>query len=188
MKKFLLTGVLSLFLPMVCSAQLWSIQTNVLDWAALGTINAEVGLSLSQHFSLVAGGRYNPWEFTTHNPEAIVRNQQKAVYLGFRYWPWYVNSGFWIAAKAQYMPSFSNTGIWRAALKEGKNGIGGALSAGYTFMLSKHFNLEAGIGGWAGVFQEYGFYSSPQKTFVREEGRKSFIYPDQISLSLVYVF
>ena len=55
-------------------------------------------------------------------------------------------------------------------------------------MLSKHLNLETGIGGWAGVFQEYGFYSSPQKLFVREEGRKAFIYPDQLSLSLVYVF
>ena len=55
-------------------------------------------------------------------------------------------------------------------------------------MLSKHFNLEAGIGGWAGVFKEYGFYSSHNKYEVREEGRKTFIYPDQVSLSLVYVF
>ena len=82
----------------------------------------------------------------------------------------------------------SNTGIWRAALKEGRNGFGGGLSAGYTFMLSKHFNLELGVGGWAGVFKEYGFYSSPKKNFVREEGRKKFIYPDQVSLSFVYVF
>ena len=66
--------------------------------------------------------------------------------------------------------------------------FGGALSAGYTFMLSKHFNLELGIGGWAGVFKEYGFYSSPEKYFVREEGRKKFIYPDQVSLSFAYVF
>ncbi len=86
------------------------------------------------------------------------------------------------------MHSFPSTGIGRAALKEGKNGFGGALSLGYTFMLSKHFNLEAGIGGWAGVFQQYGYYSSPEKRFVREEGRKTFIYPDQLSLSLVYVF
>ena len=188
MKRLLIIGILGLLFPLAGSAQIWTVQTNVLDWAALGTVNAEAGVSLSQHFSLVAGGRYNPWEFRDDTYDIFVRNQQQAVYLGFRYWPWYVNSGFWIAAKAQYMPSFSNTGIWRAALKEGKNGIGGALAAGYTFMLSKHFNLEAGIGGWAGVFQEYGFYSSPQKTYVREEGRKSFIYPDQISLSLVYVF
>lgn len=177
-----------MLLPLTSAAQIWTVQTNVLDWAALGTVNAEVGLSVSQHFSLFVGGRYNPWEFTTHEPEAIVRNQQQTAYLGVRYWPWYVNSGFWIAAKAQYMNSFSNTGIWRAALKEGGHGFGGGLSAGYTFMLSKHFNLELGVGGWAGVFKEYGFYSSPAKIFVREEGRKKFVYPDQVSLSFAYVF
>ena len=30
--------------------------------------------------------------------------------------------------------------------------------------------------------------SSPEKNFVREEGKKTFIYPDQLSLSFVYVF
>ena len=188
MKRLLIIGILGLLLPLTCRAQMWTVQTNVLDWAALGTINAEVGMSVSQHFSVVAGGRINPWEFQTHDPDAIVRNQQKTAYLGVRYWPWYVNSGLWFAAKAQYMASFSNTGIWRKALKEGRNGFGGGLSAGYTFMLSKHFNLEAGIGGWAGVFNEYGFYSSPEKNSVREEGKKTFIYPDQLSLSFVYVF
>ena len=188
MKRLLLIGVLGLILPLTCGAQIWTVQTNVVDWAALGTVNAEVGVSLSQHFSLVAGGRYNPWEFHDDKFDVPVQFQQQTAYLGVRYWPWYVNSGFWIAAKAQYMHSFSNTGIWRAALKEGRNGFGGGLSAGYTFMLSKHFNLELGVGGWAGVFKEYGFYSSPEKNFVREEGRKKFIYPDQVSLSFVYVF
>lgn len=188
MKRLILICAMALLLPLACKAQLWSVQTNVLGWAALGTINAEVGMSVAQHFSIVAGGCYNPWEFQTHDPDAIVRNQHANAYLGVRYWPWYVNSGFWLAAKAQYMDSFSNTGIWRKALKEGRKGIGGGLSAGYTFMLSKHFNIEAGIGGWAGVFQEYGFYSSPEKNFVREEGKKTFIYPDQLSLSFVYLF
>ncbi|MBR6211558.1 MAG: DUF3575 domain-containing protein [Bacteroidales bacterium] len=188
MKRSLLIWILGLFLPLTCAGQIWTVQTNVLDWAALGTANAEIGMSVSQHFSLVVGGRYNPWEFTDSKYNIPIRNQQQTAYLGVRFWPWYVNSGFWISAKAQYMFSFSNTGIWRAALKEGKNGIGGALAAGYTFMLSKHFNLEAGIGGWAGVFKEYGFYSSHNKYEVREEGRKTFIYPDQVSLSLVYVF
>ena len=188
MKRLLLIGVLGLLFPLVGSAQIWSVQTNVLDWAALGTANAEVGVSLSQHFSLMVGGRYNPWEFTDTKNDVPVLNQQETAYLGLRYWTWYVNSGFWMGLKAQYMHSFANTGIWRPALEEGRNGYGGALSAGYTFMLSKHFNLEIGAGAWAGVFEEYGLYSSPKKYFVREEGRKKFIYPDQVSFSLVYVF
>ena len=49
MKRLLLIGVLGLILPLTSSAQIWTIHTNVLDWAALGTVNAEVGLSVSQH-------------------------------------------------------------------------------------------------------------------------------------------
>ena len=113
MKKFFLIGVLGLLLPLTCAAQKWTVQTNFLDWAALGTVNAEVGMSVSQHFSLMAGGRYNPWDFHSQDPEALIQNRQETVYLGVRYWPWYVNSGFWISAKAQYMHSFSHTGIWR---------------------------------------------------------------------------
>ena len=188
MKRLLLIGVLGLILPLTCGAQIWTVQTNVVDWAALGTVNAEVGVSLSQHFSLVAGGRYNPWEFRDKKFDVPVQLQQQTAYLGARYWPWYVNSGFWITAKAQYIPSFSVTGIWSNALYEGKNGIGGALSLGYTFMLSKHFNLEIGAGGWAGAFQEYHHWNSPNKYFENEEDRKIFILPDQLSLSFVYVF
>ena len=87
MKKFLLVGLLGLLLPLTCAAQKWTVQTNFLDWAALGTVNAEVGMSVSQHFSLMAGGRYNPWDFHSHNPEALIRNRQETVYLGVRYWP-----------------------------------------------------------------------------------------------------
>ena len=188
MKRLLLIGLLGL-LPLMSSAQIWTVQTNVLDWAALGTVNAEVGMSLSQHFSLVAGGRLNPWEFKDKKNDIFVHNQQKTVYLGVKYWPWYVNSGLWFSAKAQYVPSFSVTGLWSKAIYEGKNGIGGVLSAGYTFMLSKHFNLEAGIGGWAGVFQDYTVRNSQANSnYIREEGRKTCVLPDQVSLSLVYVF
>ena len=188
MKKVIIILVGFLLLQGPVHAQKWSVQTNLLDWLSLGTANLEAGMSLSQHFSLMAGARYNPWEFTTESPASVIRNQQTTGYVGLRYWTWYVNSGFWMGLKGQYMNSFSNTGIWRAALKEGKNGWGGGLSMGYTFMLHKHLNLEAGLGVWAVHFQEYGFYSSPAKTFVRQEGPAFFIYPDMISLSLVYVF
>ena len=76
MKRLLLIGVLGLIFPLIGSAQIWTVQTNLLDWAALGTVNAEVGASLSQHFSFVAGGRYNPWEFTDTKNDVPVRNRQ----------------------------------------------------------------------------------------------------------------
>ncbi|MBR6883581.1 MAG: DUF3575 domain-containing protein, partial [Bacteroidales bacterium] len=53
MKRLILIGLLGLVLPLTCAAQKWTVQTNFLDWAALGTVNAEVGMSVSQHFSLM---------------------------------------------------------------------------------------------------------------------------------------
>ena len=186
-KRLLLAAAVVLLSVLPVSAQKWSVQTNLLDYLALGTLNAEVGMSVSQHFSIFAGGRFNPWEFKAGDPEVIVRNQQQTAYLGMRYWTWYVNSGFWAGIKAQYL-NFSNTGIWREALKEGKGGIGGGLSLGYTYRLGKHVNLEASAGAWAGKFREYHFYSSPAKQYVREEGPKAVIYPDNLAISIVYVF
>jgi hypothetical protein len=116
-----------------------------------------------------------------------VLNQQQTAYLGVRYWTWYVNSGLWFAAKALYQ-NYTNTGIWRAALKEGLNGWGGGLSLGYTYMLSRHFNLEAGLGGWIVHYGSYNYYDSPRKGQVRHEGPATLVYPDFISLSIVYVF
>ena len=183
--------VLIIFALLVSSfsavAQKISIQTNVLDWAALGTANLEAGVAVARHFSVFAGGRYNPWSFHTENPSADVLNQQRTAYLGLRYWTWYVNSGLWFAAKAQYQ-DYTNTGIWRAALKEGRNGWGGGLSGGYTYLLSKHLNLEAGAGAWVVHYGDYNFYESPRKLKVRHEGPATFVYPDFVSLSIVLVF
>ena len=100
-------------------AQKISIGTNLVDWANLGTANLEFGASVSQHFSLMAGAQYNPWELKT--PKGFeMYNRQTTGYIGTRYWPWYVFSGWWAGAKVQYS-SFSKTGLWRAALEEGKS-------------------------------------------------------------------
>ena len=139
-KRLLIAAAVVLLSVLPVSAQKWSVQTNLLDYLALGTLNAEVGMSVSQHFSIFAGGRFNPWEFKAGDPEVIVRNQQQTAYLGMRYWTWYVNSGFWAGIKAQYL-NFSNTGIWREALKEGRGGIGGGLSA-YGQAFAQHHGLQ----------------------------------------------
>lgn len=186
MKRLLLIAAI-LLAPVIAGAQKVSIQTNVLDWAALGTANLEAGVAVARHFSVFAGGRYNNWSFETENPYAELLNQQQTAYVGVRYWTWYVNSGLWFSAKGQYQ-NYTNTGIWRAALQEGRNGWGGGLGVGYTYLLTKHLNLEFGAGGWVVHYGEYNFYDSPKKYRVRHEGPATKIYPDFLSLSLVLVF
>ena len=68
------------------------------------------------------------------------------------------------------------------------SGTGGGLSGGYTYLLSKHLNLEAGAGAWVVHYGDYNFYESPRKLKVRHEGPATLVYPDFVSLSIVLVF
>lgn len=187
-RVFVFSGIgLVLFLlnGFYASAQHVSLSTNAVQWANLGTVNANVGVSVSRHFSIEAGARYNPFAF--HKPSGLmIQNKQTTAYAGMRWWPWYVFSGWWISGKAQYS-KFSDTGLWRYALNEG-TGVGLVLSAGYTLMVSKRVNLEFGIGGWGGRNLKHTLYHCPLCMEIRESGPRNFISIDDVSVSFMYMF
>jgi len=166
------------------------ISTNLFDWAALGTINLEAAISVSRHFSINVGGKYNPWEFHPKSgPISLIQNKHWMASVGARYWPWYVFSGLWIGAKLQYC-DYKETGIWRQAYDQGK-ALGAGLSAGYTFMISKHFNVELGAGFWGGRLLEHTLYDCPNPSCMdtpRESGPKGFIAVNDINVSLHWLF
>ncbi len=189
MKYRLLLYVFSFLLIAVkapsVSAQNVAVSTNALDWLNYGTVNLNVGMDVSRHFSVEAGARYNPWSFNRKSGLSVW-NRQVTAFAGVRYWPWYIFSGWWIAARCQYS-DFSNTGVWRYALDEGK-ALGASLSFGYTLMLSRHFNMEFGAGVWGGQLLEHSLYHCPRCMKVRESGPRAFIKLDNISVSVMYVF
>ncbi len=178
--------VLLALLSFSVSAQRFALSTNVVDLANYGTLNLDAGYSLSQHFSVVGGVKYNPWDFSKDDED--IYNNLFAVFAGFRYWPWYTNSGLWFQAKGQYA-DYSITGTWRHALDEGR-GAGVGLAAGYTFMLSPHFNVELGFGGWAGKLFEHNLYECSDCMRLRESesGPGAFVDFDNIAVSLTYIF
>lgn len=163
-----------------------ALSTDLVDWANFGTVNLEAGVSLHQHFSVHAGAKYNPWNFKTRNLGLALYNKQTTAYAGFRYWPWYVLSGWWVGAQAQYT-DYAETGVWRHALDTGK-AIGGGVSFGYTLMLHENLNLEFGAGVWAGRRFEHTLYCCPDCMKVRESGPGNFVALNDISISLMYVF
>jgi len=162
----------------------WTVGTNVAQWANFGTPNLELGVAVSRHFTLDVGARYNGWGFKTK--KTPIWNKQQTYYGGFRYWPWYTYSGFWMGLKGQYSKA-SNTGIWRPALEE-HTGAGAGLSLGYTFMISKNFNFEIGMGAWGGKYLKYTLYECPECMEIRDQGARWFGALDDISLSFYYVF
>lgn len=157
----------------------YSVGTNLLNWAYFGTANLEASASLGNHFSAFAGGKYNSWNFETKAFKEVY-NKQITGYAGVKWWPWFVNTGWWVGAKAQYS-DFSTAGIMSSYQRDGV-AVGAGLSGGYTFMMGRHFNLDLGIGVWGGTYLKYSDYEKPG------EKPNMFVKLDNIIVSFTYFF
>lgn len=184
MKSVLLSAIF-LLVPSAAFAQKMAVSTNILGYAALGTLNAEVSYSVSQHWSVVAGVKYNPFTYRSGDVDRQFQIRQQSYAAGVRLWPWHTLSGWWFSSKLRYQ-EYNFGGIRSKEAAEGdRAGIG--LYAGYTHMLSSRFNLEFGLGMWAGA-DWYRRYSCTLCGLTLDSGTKAFVLPDDLAVSLVYVF
>lgn len=167
------------------NAQKFSLSVNLLECARLGTVNLDASYAVGRHWSLTAGARYNPFTFNEGDPDRQFQSRQQSYALGARLWPWHIMSGWWFAGKGRWQ-EYNVGGILSSKTREGDR-FGGGLYAGYAHMLSPHLNLEFGLGLWAGV-DIYKVYSCPSCGLTLESGSKAFVLPDDIMLSIVYVF
>lgn len=184
MKRFVFS-VFLLFAVQTIYAQKVSVSTNVLGYAALGTMNMDVSYSISRRWSVVAGARYNPFTFRKGDPSAQFQLRQQSYSLGARLWPWHALSGWWCSSKLRYQ-EYNFGGIFSDEAREGDR-VGLGLYAGYTHMLTRHLNLEFGLGLWAGV-DFYRRYSCTVCGTTLGSGTRGFVLPDDFAVSLVYVF
>ena len=168
--------------PMI-HAQKLSLSVNLLDCAALGTLNADMSYTLARRWSVDVGVRYNPFTFRRGTRQFQMRQQSYAA--GVRLWPWHTLSGWWFASKLRYQ-EYNFGGIVSSQAQEGDR-LGVGLYAGYTHMISRHFNIEFGMGAWAGA-DFYRRYSCTVCGTTVAEGAKTFVLPDDLAISIVYVF
>ena len=182
MKRLVLLATL-LTVCAVCSAQRFSVSTNAVDYANFGTLNVEGDMAVARRWTVLAGAKYNPFLFRSGSEPLSAR--QRVVATGVRFWPWHVFSGWWFGGKVQYQ-EYNRGGIRSAVTDEGDR-YGAGLSAGFSYMLHPHLNLTLGAGLWAG-FDRYRTYSCPVCGLTEGEGEKTFILPNDLMLSLSYVF
>lgn len=188
MRKLLLyislsAACLSAALP--ARAQRFSVGTNVADWLSLGTMNASASAAVARHFTLNAEARVNPWTFNTNDSETQLQNRHQTYSIGMRWWPWYVYSGWWVGLAAQYQ-EYNRGGIFSRNTEEG-DAFGAVLSAGYTLMLHEHLNLDIGAAGWTGQ-TVYTVYDCPRCGRISDSGKKWFVLPSEVYLSLIWIF
>lgn len=184
-RRFLLVSVLLTGFVISAEAQKFSLSTNLLDYACLGTLNADASCSVSRHWSVTAGVRYNPFTYMVGDPDSQAHLRQQSYSLGARVWPWHTMSGWWFAGKMRYQ-EYSFGGLWSDGMEEGDRwGVG--IYTGYTHMISRHFNIEFGIGFWGGI-DVYQNYSCPVCGLLMNAGKRLFILPDDLMISIAYVF
>lgn len=155
----------------------------MLGYLSLITPNIEVGVSLARHWSLQMGGKYNPFYWDVAG-RSFQLNQMSAS-VGATYWPWFVFSGWHYGASLQYS-QYNRGGIISLQTEEG-NAYGLSIYGGYSLLLNKWMNLEFGLGVWGGI-TEYKTYNAPRCGKLIGEGQKFFIMPDDINISIVFIF
>ncbi len=169
-----------------CMAQRFSVSTNLLDYAALGTMNIEGSCSISRRISITAGARYNPFTFRKSDPDRQLQLRQQSYSIGVRAWPWHAWSGWWLAGKGRYQ-EYNFGGLMNNPETQEGDRLGLGFYAGYTHMLGPHLNMEFGMGFWGGI-DFYRKYSCQVCGTTLSQGRKGFILPDDFMIALVYVF
>lgn len=177
-------------------AQSFSVATNFGCWAELATLNVEVGYAWDQHLSFHAGVYYNPFTFGNADQddryEEIVDENRKmfqykreAVAIGARWWPWHVFSGWWVRGKLQ-LQGYDRGGVFNPQRYQG-TAFGAGVGIGYAWMFSQNWNIDFGITGWAGYTHE-NVYERVNSAKPIEERNRFFFLPDELTLSLVYIF
>lgn len=170
------------FLAKVAAASL-ALSTNVMEYANVGTLNIDAQYGVARHWTVCAGVKYNP--FTLGEGDGQMQKRQRTLSAGARWWPWHVYSGWWVSGNLRYQEY--NFGGWESPVTREGDRWGGIASAGYTYMLTPHLNIDMGIGFWSG-YDRYRTFACQNCGRIMGEGGKVFFLPSDILLSLTYIF
>lgn len=182
--RIIITFILAV-MPLLASAQNWSISTNLMDYVSLGTINAEGSVGLDRRISANVSARVNPWTFHKGDPQKQMQNRHQTYTAGIRYWPWHIYSGWWLSGMLQYQ-EYNHGGIFSQRTEEG-DAYGFSIGAGYSLMLHEHINMDFGISAWGGQ-KTFVAYACPSCGRITDKGTKWFVLPNDIRISIAYIF
>jgi hypothetical protein len=170
-------------------AQDAAIKTNVLGWAAGGTINAGVEVGLSRKVTLNVFGAVNPWDYANDkrvhlwNAEPEVRLWLCQKFQGHFFGLHLLGGEYNIrnvdvpfkTLPRQMVPGRHYEGWY----------VGGGITYGYQWMLSRHWNLEASIGvGYA--YSPYWLYGRCDR--ILNHHHVNYVGLTKLAVSVMYCF
>lgn len=182
---------LSFILALRSDAQQFSLKTNLL-YDATASVNLGAELRVAPHWSIDISGDYNSWKVASYKwkhwdvmPEA-------------RYWFCEATAGHFLALHAiggKY--NIGHLGFARDLFGIGFSdlrdhryqgwAVGGGLGYGYSWILGRHWNMEAEIAvGY--IHADYDVFECKGCGKKVDSGRKNFVAPTKAALNIVYVF
>lgn len=160
-----------------------SVASNGADLLFLGSINAEAGYPLSRNCSIHAAASWNPFSYGNSGSRKQYRHLNLSA--GARYWPWYVNAGWFTSARVVWS-KYSIGGITSKKSYEG-SAVGASVGGGYALMLSKGLNLEMGLCAFVGS-AEYTKYSCTVCGMKAGEKNGLVVAPGNVLIQLAFIF
>ncbi|MBR4801830.1 MAG: DUF3575 domain-containing protein [Bacteroidales bacterium] len=165
------------------SGQNYSVSTNAAEWLALGTANIQASVPLSRHTGIRSEAAFNPFTFGSGDSRKYFRRMEFS--LGVRYWPWFVNSGWFLDGYADWT-KYSLGGIFTSKSYEGY-AYGLKMGGGYSLILEKGINLEMGWGGFLGI-DSHTKYSCTKCGKSEGKSQRFIVSPTAILLGISFIF
>ena len=189
--KWLCLFVVLLTLSPSASAQQIAIKNNLLYDATLTpNLGMEIGVGKKHSFQVFYG--LHPWKFGHGDDRKYLKHW--IVNPEWRHWFCHRFNGSFVGIHAfggQFNAAKIKTpfGWWKELEDNRFEGwfVGGGVSYGYQWVLSKHWNFEAAIGVGAAYikYDKYGCGTCGKKL---DDGDKIYIGPTKAALSIMYLF
>jgi hypothetical protein len=189
MKVLVAIAVMALFGSITCHAQQVAVKTNLLyDATATPNLGVEIGVGKKHSFQVFYG--LHPWKLGSD--EKYLKHW--VINPEWRHWFCHRFNGSFVGIHA-FGGEFNASKIkmpfgWWKELRDNRfEGwfVGGGISYGYQWVMSKHWNLEAAIGVGAAYikYDKFGCGSCGKKL---DDGDKIYVGPTKLALSLMYLF
>ncbi len=179
MKRYLFITLLLISFSVATHAQFYAVKTNTLSLATC-TLNGGVELALNKQWSLDVSGYWNPVK--TNNISLKHWYIQPAI----RWWLYEHFAGHFAAL--QVASGKYDIGNSKRHTRGWFSGVGA--SYGYTWILSKQWNMtaEAGLGFYYTQNKRKDYFVDDWQEEIVKHSRRIVLAPSKIELSLSYLF
>lgn len=173
-------------------AQQFSLKTNLL-YDATATVNIGGELKVAPHWSIDLSGNLNSWSFNNGRRWKHWMIQPEA-----RYWLCDATAGHFFALHAlggqfnfghlSFAHDFAGIEFGELRSRRYQGWAGGlGLAYGYSWVLGRHWNIEAEIGlGY--IYSNYDIYECEGCGRKVDKGHKGFFSPTKAAVNIIYVF